>query len=126
MRAVLGVAAEAATYKAAAMVAEWKSVTMPSDNTWPLGRDGLARARVRIDPRSDLSSVNLALNKLLRGLSVQVAYEPRNNHLLENHGIGPHFDLTSKVPALRIDPSFFRDVAAAQNHVGVGDGHLSV
>src|SRR6267143_460061 len=56
----------------------------------------------------------------------QLPHQIRNNHLPEDHRIRPHFHLSSQMPALRIDPSFFRNVATTEQQIGVRDRHLRV
>src|SRR5260370_38300218 len=56
----------------------------------------------------------------------QLPPQIRNNHLPENHRIGPHFHLSPQVPALRIDPRLLRHVPVAQDQVRVGYRYLRI
>jgi len=59
-------------------------------------------------------------------LRFERAHQPRNNHLLENDGIGPDFDLPPQVTALRIDPGGLRRIAFVKEQINVVDRHLGV
>src|SRR5216684_909533 len=56
----------------------------------------------------------------------QLLHQPRNNHLPENHRIGPHFHLPPQVSALRIDPRLLRHVPAVQYQIEVRNRHLCI
>src|ERR1700694_6153749 len=56
----------------------------------------------------------------------QLSHQPWNDHLAENHRIGPHLHLPSQVPALRVDPRLLRNIAAAQNQIDVRDRNLCI
>ena len=52
--------------------------------------------------------------------------QPRDHYFPDDHRIIPIADFAAHVPADRIDPCVFRIKAAAQQQVGVADGHLRV
>src|SRR5882672_6027217 len=41
-------------------------------------------------------------------LDAQRVHEPGNDHLLENHGVGPYSHLSTKMPTLGINPGHLR------------------
>src|SRR5258708_1796683 len=75
--------------------------------------------------RSELSTLNFQPSTSF-SIRFQLPHQPRNNHLPENHRIGPHFHLPPQVPALRIDPRLLRHVAAVENQIRVRNGNLCV
>ena len=55
----------------------------------------------------------------LRGLNVERSEQPRNNHLLENEGVGPDLYLAAQVAARWIDPRIFWNVAFAEQQINI-------
>src|SRR5258708_18009447 len=74
---------------------------------------------------SELSTLNFQPSTSF-SIRFQLPHQPRNNHLPENHRIGPHFHLPPQVAALRIDPCLLRHVSAIENQVRVRDRNLWV
>src|ERR1700675_4232756 len=77
----------------------------------------------RFTSRSNFDSL---LVRLFGARHIQRAHQPRDYHLLENHRIGPYASLPPQVPALRVDPGFFWNVAGFHEQEGVGDGDLRI
>src|SRR6266446_2923799 len=74
--------------------------------------------------RSEPSTFNFQLST--SAFHFQSSHQPRNNHLPENHRIGPHFHLPSQVPALRINPRLFRHVPVTQDQVRIRYRNLRI
>src|SRR5271167_3432477 len=70
----------------------------------------------RLDGR-DARRSTFPPSDLFRGLRFERAYQPRNNHFLEDARVRPHSNLSSKVTTRRIDPRRLRHVAVTVQQV---------
>src|SRR6266849_9480948 len=77
-------------------------------------------------PTTFSSPIITSLLRYLITSHVQLPHQIRNNHLPENHRIGPHFHLPSQVPALRIDPRLLRHISSAQKQIRIRNRHLCI
>src|ERR1700736_6134415 len=84
--------------------------------------------------RRRIEIINCRLNLQLNEASVsgycwrdiEVAQQPRNNHLLEDARIGPDFHLPPQVSALRVNPGVLRNVTLTQQKIEISDRHLRI
>src|SRR5882724_13156695 len=72
-----------------------------------------------------LSSTAESLVAIL-GPWLKCAHQPRDNHLLEYGRVRPHLYLSSKMTALRIDPSRLGNITFTEQQINIGDRDLSI